>query len=71
MNCLTKNKLVIYLIFNENFNEKISIKIKNSLNVENGRTIMQINEKEGNAHFFDFIFDEKTNIENNSTLIIE
>ncbi|MCF8330898.1 MAG: hypothetical protein K9H84_00440 [Bacteroidales bacterium] len=66
-----KNKFVLYLIFNENIRDTLLLKAYDKNGMEIGRTIQKIDKKAGQAKYFDFIFDERTNIEVKSKIKIE
>lgn len=65
------NRLSLYLIFEKDFSEEIFVKIMDKQGVETGRARLQIEEKAGNAKYFDFSFDKRTYIEVKSKIIIE
>ena len=65
------NKLTLYLIFEDNFNETIFIKIMDKNGLEVGRTTMLIESTIGEASYFDFEFDPRTNLESKGIIIIE
>jgi len=67
----TKNKLTLYLIFEKDFSGNIKVKSFDKNGLESGRTNMNISGKAGNANYFDFIFDRRTNIEQKSNLVLE
>lgn len=67
----TKNKLSLYLIFEKDFSGNIKVKSFDKNGLESGRTNMNISGKAGNANYFDFIFDRRTNIEQKTTLVLE
>ena len=67
----TKNKLSLYLIFEKDFSGNIKVKSFDKNGLESGRTNMNISGKAGNANYFDFIFDRRTNIEQKNTLVLE
>ncbi|MEC4004952.1 hypothetical protein OX283_009815 [Flavobacterium sp. SUN052] len=65
------NKVVIYFIFDKNFNEEISIKTFDKKDLEAGRTKLLITGKVGEAKYYDIIFDKRTNIETKSSIKID
>jgi hypothetical protein len=67
----SKNKLTLYLIFEKDFSGNIKAKSYDKNGRELGRTDVNVNEKAGNASYFDFIFDRRTNIEQKSNIILE
>ena len=56
------NKLSVYIIFNEDFDQDIRIKsfVKDK---ENGRVSKRVTGKKGDAAYFEFVFDPRTNID--------
>ncbi len=67
----TDNVLTMYIIFNEYFNEEITIKIFAENGKENGRLRETLNGKEGDAKHFDFYFDKHVNIRVKGNITIE
>ena len=65
------NILSLYLIFDKDFKQQISVKINDSKGLEYGRLKQEVSGKAGEARFVDFIFDKRTNIESKSKFIIE
>lgn len=65
------NLLVLYLIFNKDFNQTLSLKAYDKNNVEIGRSKLAIKGKMGEAEYFDFQFNSKTDIASKSKIIIE
>ena len=65
------NILSLYLIFNNDFKQDISIKIFDSKGLEYGRLNQNVKGKKDEAKFVDFTFDKRTNIESRSKFIIE
>jgi hypothetical protein len=61
------NVCSIYLIFEDNCNKKVSVKVVDEHGVEYGRSKATINGKKGEATFIDFEFDKRTNLEAKST----
>lgn len=66
-----KNKLVIYLIFDKVFNGNITAKVFDRNNREYGRVSLPVSAKQAEARYIDFIFDRRTDIENNSKFVVE
>jgi len=56
------NKLTLYIIFDENFNKNVIAKAFNKSGLEIGRSTTTISGKKGDANYFDFLFDERTDI---------
>jgi len=65
------NLLTLYLIFEKDLKAQLTIKAFDKNNLEIGRTKMKIEGKEGNAKYYDFVFDKRTYIEVKSTITIE
>lgn len=61
----------IYLIFNSKFDDTLTAKIFDKEWLEYGRCIAHISGKKGDAQFFDFVFDERTDFEMHSNILIE
>lgn len=56
------NKLTLYIIFDAEFNKEVIAKAYNKSGLEIGRAKTTISGKKGNAAYFDFLFDERTDI---------
>lgn len=69
--CHNKNKLILYLIFNKNFQDTLLVKAFDKHGMETGRTFQVLNMKSGQADYFDFVFDERTNLEVKSKIKIQ
>jgi len=67
----SKNVLTVYFIFSKSFNKSIMVKAYNKSNLEIGRVSKSFNQKEGQACYCDFIFDNRTKIENKGLFILE
>jgi len=67
----TDNILTSYLIFDNDFNRKITIKVFNAEGQEYGRVSQSIKGTKGEARYFDFIFDKRTNIYSKGTITFE
>lgn len=67
----TDNVLNVYMIFNKNFNDTIRIKVYDNNNLEMGRSRQSINAKAGDASFYNFHFDKRTNIDSDSKITME
>ncbi len=65
------NKLILYIIFNKDFEDTVFVKAINKKGLEIGRTKLAIQSKAKNAKHYDFTFDKRTNIEAKSRIIIE
>tara|TARA_R110002074_G_C12271671_1_gene642234 strand:- start:237 stop:689 length:453 start_codon:yes stop_codon:yes gene_type:complete len=65
------NKLTLYLIFNQNFSKELVAKAYNKNGLEIGRAKSKVNATKGDAGYFDFKFDERTDIGFRSKIRIE
>ena len=65
------NLLTVYLIFDKDFKENVLVKAFDKKDFEMGRSKLLIEGKAGEAKFFDFHFDKRTNIEVKSKLNFE
>lgn len=63
--------LTLYLIFEKDFNSTLSAKAFDKYKLEIGRTKLKVNGKAAEAGYYHFEFDEETNFESKSTVIIE
>lgn len=66
-----ENVLVIYMIFAKDFKGTITAKAFDNKNLEMGRTKLEIEGKKDDAHYFEFHFDRRTDIDKDSHLTIE
>ncbi len=67
----TDNMLSIYFIFKKDFSRKLLIKVYDNKGLEMGRSSQVVKGKKDEAGFIDFIFDKRTNIDNDSKITIE
>ena len=67
----TDNILSAYLIFEKDFNQQLSIKVFDEQGLEYGRINQLISAKAGEAKYFDFIFDRRTNIDGKGKISFE
>ncbi|QHI34720.1 hypothetical protein IMCC3317_00630 [Kordia antarctica] len=65
------NILNVYLIFDQDFDETLSLKVFDNENLEMGRTSTFVSAKKGEADFFEFQFNKKTNIDSDSMIFME
>lgn len=56
------NKLVLYIMFDKDFDQEIIAKAYNKKGLETGRTKIRVQGKSGDADYFDFVFDKRTDI---------
>lgn len=67
----TDNVLLIYFIFNQDFERKITVKVFDENGREYGRKSEIIMEKADEAKYVDFTFDRRTNINGKGKLTLE
>lgn len=67
----TDNVITAYLIFNDNIEQEITVKVLTSTGQEYGRVRQKITGKKGDANYVDFIFDKRTNIDGKGTIQFE
>jgi hypothetical protein len=65
------NRLTCYLIFNQDFKGSLSAKVFDMHGQEYGRSVISVAAKKGEARFYDFVFDKRTDIERKSKFIID
>ena len=65
------NIFTVYLIFEENLAEKVTVKVFDNQAREYGRVTQNVVGKRGEAKYFDFVFDKRTNVERRSRFVIE
>lgn len=65
------NGISIYLIFDKNFSNKISITVFDEKGNEYGRTTTTVKGTKGYANYYDIYFDKRVNLENKSKFVIE
>lgn len=67
----TDNILMMYLIYNNDFNGTIRVKAFDEKGLEYGRASAMVKGKKGEAGYVDFVFDKRVNLEAKSKFIIE
>lgn len=67
----TDNLLSIYLIFSKRFKGKVSAKAYDNQGLEMGRSSVKIDVQDGDAGFYDFHFDKRTNIDRDGKIVLE
>lgn len=67
----TDNLLVLYVIFNENYEGKLTAKVFDEKSLEIGRSIIETSGKKGEAKHVEFHFDKFTNIDSKNKVIVE
>lgn len=65
------SKLTIYLVFDKNIKQALSAKVFDKNGDEYGRSSITIEGKAGEAKYYDFIFDKRTDIESKSSFVIQ
>ncbi|MBU2928445.1 hypothetical protein [Winogradskyella psychrotolerans] len=65
------NKLTLYIIFDSDFNKDVIAKAYNKSGLEIGRAKTVISGTKGDADYYDFLFDERTDIGFRNTITIE
>ncbi len=65
------NTLSLYLIFDKDFDDKLFAKAFNKKGLEIGRVSLVIKSQKGEAGYYDFVFDPKTDIAAKSSIVIE
>ena len=65
------NKLTLYLIFKKDFSKEVIVKAYNRKGQEIGRTKLMVDGKSGDAAYFDFMFDKRTDIGFRNKITIE
>ncbi|GGB67352.1 hypothetical protein GCM10007424_04190 [Flavobacterium suaedae] len=64
------NKLVIYIITEQDFKAPLTFKLTDKKGVEYGRKQIEVEGKAGEANYYDVVFDARTDIESKSTIEI-
>lgn len=67
----TDNTLVLYVIFNKDFEGKLTAKVFDDQSQEMGRSIVTLTGKKDETKFIEFHFDKRTNIDSKNKLTIE
>lgn len=70
-NSVNRNLLTIYLIFEKDVQQKLTVKAFDKAGLEIGRTSTQVDMKAGETGYYDFIFDKRTDIEVRSIIEIQ
>ena len=65
------NILTVYFIFNNNFDENITVKLTSEEGLEYGRARENVKGLNGEAKYIDFVFDKRTNIESKGKIVFE
>ncbi len=67
----TDNLLSVYLIFSKKFKGKIIAKAYDNQGLEMGRSSIKVEAQDGDAGFYDFHFDKRTNIDRDGRIVLE
>lgn len=67
----TDNILTPYFIFDGNIDQPVTIKVISEDGLEYGRVTQQLTGKKGEAHYVDFVFEKRTNIDGRSKITVE
>jgi hypothetical protein len=67
----TDNVLTAYLIFEKDFNQQVTAKVFDERGQEYGRSTLLVKAQKGEAKYFDFIFDQRTNIDGKGVITFE
>lgn len=67
----TDNLLVLYIIFNKDFDGLLTAKAFDNQLLEMGRSSAQVSGKKNDAKFVEFHFDKRTNIDSKNKLTVE
>jgi hypothetical protein len=59
------------LIFSKKFRGKILAKAYDNQGLEMGRSTIKIDAQDGDAGFYDFHFDKRTNIDRDGRIVLE
>ncbi len=65
------NLLILYLIFDKDFKDNLSVKAFDKNGLELGRTSLEVEGKQNDAKYYDLRFDKRTYIEVKSKIMIE
>ena len=67
----TDNLVSVYLIFSKKFKGKITAKAYDNQGLEMGRSQIKVDAQDGDAGFYDFHFDSRTNIDRDGRIVLE
>jgi hypothetical protein len=67
----TDNILVVYFIYSKDFSDTLTFKAFDNKNSEMGRVKVGVNGKQGDAGYVDVVFDQRTNLDNDSKVTVE
>ena len=64
------NVLEVYVIFNQAFNDTVNVKVMDENGLEIGRANAAMEAEAGDAGYYDFVFDERTNIDTDDKVVM-
>jgi len=67
----TDNLLVLYLVFNKDFDGKLMARVFDEQSLEMGRSAITISGKKDDAKYIEFHFDPRTNMDSKNKITIE
>lgn len=65
------NLLTMYLIFDQDFNRPLTVKVFDPAGQEYGRVTQTVKATKGDARYIDFLFDRRTNIDGKGKITVE
>ena len=65
------NIVSVYFIFGRKFDDEVTVKVFDNKGLEMGRSKMAVKAQKGDAHFYDFRFDQRTDISSDCKLTAE
>ncbi|MDG5491921.1 hypothetical protein [Psychroserpens sp. SPM9] len=65
------NMLTLYIIFDKDYDDIMFVKVFDKNGLETGRAKLEVKGAKGDANYFDFTFNERTEIEYRSLIVIE
>jgi hypothetical protein len=65
------NVLNVYIIFNNDFSGEALLRVFESNDKEKGRSRVTLKGKKGEAAYYDFVFDPRTNIDRSNRIVME
>lgn len=67
----TDNLLLLYVIYNADFEGRLTAKVFDEQELEMGRARATVRGKKGEAAFVEFHFDKRTNVDSKNTITLE
>lgn len=65
------NMLTLYLIFDQDYDDIMYVKVFDKNGLETGRAKLEVKGSKGEAAYFDFRFNQRTEIEYRSLIVVE